>query len=123
MKNWKGKWLMFVAAVHTAFALYAFSNSYLTIIDNGVFNSVTSAPLGLSVWFILFGVVLFILGLSVLEIDKTVNAELPKTIGLSILLLTILGVILMPASGFWLMFPPAIAMLLNKDSNPEAADT
>ena len=123
MKTWKGKWLMFVAAAHTAFALYVFGNSYLTIIDNGIFNSITSASIGKSVWFILFGFVLFILGQLVLEIDKTANAELPKTIGLSILLLTILGVVLMPASGFWLMFPPAIAILLNKGSNLETVET
>ena len=59
MKNWKGKWLMLTAVGHTAFALFKYGGAYLTVIDDGVFNSVTSLPVGLSVWFILFGFVLF----------------------------------------------------------------
>ena len=58
--------------------------------------------------------------LLVSEIEKSNNGELPKTIGLSILMLSILGVVLFPISGFWLIIPPAIAMLLNNGSNLEA---
>lgn len=59
MKRWIGRWVMGVAAVHTAFALVVF------------------APV-----------------------------------------LRALGVVLMPASGFWLALPPAFAVLLVRPRRP-----
>jgi len=115
MKHWIGPWLMGVSAIHTAFAVVVFGDVLLTVIKNGVFNSVGTDPVvGAVIWFVLFGAVLFICGLAIWGLERTTDGRLPGTLGWSLLILAILGVVLMPDSGFWLAFPPAIAILTRK---------
>lgn len=115
MKKWIGRWLIGVSVVHTFFAVAVFGDVLASIIKRGVFNTVGTDPMtGAVVWFVLFGAVLFVCGLVVAELEKSSSGYLPKTIGWSLLALAIVGVVLMPMSGFWLIFPPAIAVLIKK---------
>lgn len=116
MRYWKGSWLMGVAVIHTGFSVAVFGDELREVAARGVFDSVGSDPMvGAVAWFVLFGVVLFICGLAVAALDHATLGELPKPLGWSLLALATLGVVLMPASGFWLAFPPAIAMLIRKE--------
>ncbi|MGH8075866.1 MAG: DUF6463 family protein [Lysobacter sp.] len=123
MKHWIGRWLIGVSIVHTAFAVAVFSPVLLSIIRRGVFNTVGTDPmLGAVTWFVLFGAVLFICGLAVSALEQTSAAPLPKSLGWSLFALAALGVVLMPASGFWLAFPPALAIVLRRPNvRPTAA--
>lgn len=56
---------------------------------------------------------LFICGLAVSALEQA-RDTLPGALGWSLLVLALLGVLLMPASGFWLAFPPALAVLLSR---------
>jgi hypothetical protein len=115
MKRWIGRWLIGVSIIHTIFALIVFNESLLSIINRGVFNTVGTDPMtGAVVWFVLFGLMLFIFGYLVNELEKTSTNKLPKFIAWSLLFMGLLGVVLMPDSGFWLVFPPAIAILIRK---------
>lgn len=115
MKHWIGRWLIGVAVCHTLFAIVVFSKSLQTVFQRGVFNTVGSDPVvGVAVWFIMFGAVLFICGLAVSMLERASQGALPKSLGWCLLALAALGVLLMPASGFWLAFPPAIAVLVRK---------
>ena len=49
------------------------------------------------------------------------SAVMPRSLGWSLLTLSILGVVLMPSSGFWLAFPPAIALLVRKNARSAGA--
>ena len=123
-KHWIGRWIIAVSIIHMLFAVVVFSNTLQSIVQRGVFNTVGADLLeGVVVWFILFGVVLFICGLAVSALERTSKAGVPKSIGWSLLVLSVLGVVLMPVSGFWLAIPPAIAILLRKpgDGHPESA--
>ncbi|MEJ2610958.1 MAG: DUF6463 family protein [Candidatus Thiodiazotropha sp.] len=112
MKYWIGPWLIGVSVIHTVFAFALFGNVLLSIIQKGLFDSVGSDPMvGAVAWFVLFGILLFILGQALWELEHAMEGMLPRSLGWSLLTLTILGVVLMPASGFWLAFPPAIAIL------------
>lgn len=123
MKPWVGRWLVAVSAVHTVFAVAVFGEVLASIVKRGVFNTVGADPMvGAVVWFVLFGAMLFVCGLAVTTVEKSSSGELPKVIGWSLLVLAIVGVVLMPASGFWLVFPPAIAVLVRK-SNAKLAVT
>ncbi|NJL42833.1 MAG: hypothetical protein HC935_04625 [Pseudanabaena sp. SU_2_4] len=51
---------------------------------------------------------------AVAEFEQFSSTQLPKSTGWGLLALAIVGVTLMPASGFWLVFPPAIAVLVRK---------
>ncbi|MFT5758195.1 MAG: hypothetical protein ACI9LM_002934 [Alteromonadaceae bacterium] len=112
MKNRLGNWIIFVALVHTVYAIATFGNDYLSLYENGIVNSISSISAGLAVWFFLFGHTLFIIGLQVRHYDRLGHKNIPKSISLNLLLLTITGVVIMPASGFWLMFPIIIIMLI-----------
>lgn len=115
MKQWIGRWLIGVSIIHTVFAFAVFSKTLNTIVQRGVFNTVGGDPMTAAVvWFVLFGLVLFISGLAISALEKASAGDLPKSIGWSVLALAVLGVVLMPESGFWLAFPPAIAVLIRK---------
>jgi hypothetical protein len=106
---------MAVSVMHTAFAVVIFNEVLVSIIKRGVFNTVGTDPTtGVVVWFVLFGAMLFICGLTVYELEKSLSGVLPRSIGWSLLILVLLGVMLMPASGFWLAFPPAVSILIGK---------
>lgn len=114
MKQWIGRWLMGVAILHTLFAFMMFGKVLTGVVQRGIFNAVGSdAVVGTVVWFVLFGGLLFICGLTVAVLEK-VSTSLPKSLGWGLMGLGTLGAVLMPASGFWLVFPPAIAVLMRK---------
>ena len=121
MKHWIGSWLIGVSIIHTLFAVVVFGKILLSVVQRGVFNTVGTDPMvGAVVWFVLFGAALFICGLVVSTLERSSPSPLPKSLGWSLLALATLGAILMPASGFWLVFPPAIAVLATK-SNAQLA--
>lgn len=110
---WKGGWLLTVAAIHTVFAAVVFLPQLEEIVRRGVIDSVGSDPMvGAVAWFVLFGVVLALLGWAVLLVERHM-APAPgalRPLGLGVLALALLGIALMPASGFWLVLPPALAL-------------
>ncbi|QDQ27242.1 hypothetical protein FNU76_13205 [Chitinimonas arctica] len=115
MKHWKGRWLVGVSFIHTVFAVVVFHEVLMGVLQRGLFDTVGTDPMiGAVVWFVLFGLALFICGLAVSALEKSSSGPLPKSLGWSLLALAILGVVLMPASGFWLVFPPVIAILARR---------
>lgn len=115
MKQWISRWLIAVSAIHTLFAVVVFRDTLSSIIQRGVFNTVGDDPMtGAVVWFVLCGAVLFICGLAVSALERSSSNRLPTSLGWSLLALSVLGVVLMPASGFWLVFPPAVGILLRR---------
>jgi hypothetical protein len=115
MKHWIGRWLIGVSAIHTLFALVVFNKVLGSVVQRGVFDTVGTDPMvGAVVWFVLFGAALFICGLAVSALEHALHGALPRSLGWTLLALALLGVVLMPASGFWLAFPPAVAVLLRK---------
>jgi hypothetical protein len=111
--NWKGLWLLVVAAVHTLYAAVVFAPQLQEIVRRGVFNSVREdALVGAVVWFTLFGGLLALLGWALLLIERNATpSPIPlRGLGAGLLALTLLALVLMPASGFWLALPPALAM-------------
>lgn len=113
LRVWKGPWLLAVAALHTVFALVAFPDVLSALWAHGLIDSVGTDPLrGAVAWFVLFGAVLALLGGALLVLERALPCLPLRGLGLGLCALTVLGVVLMPASGFWLAFPPAVAMLL-----------
>jgi hypothetical protein len=114
MKYWIGRWLSGVAIIHVLVAVVLYRRILFLILERGVFNTVTGDPvIGAFVWSVLFGAVAFIGGFAVNALEKSSDV-LPKVLGRSLLTLAIIGIVLVPVSGFWLIFPPAISILLRK---------
>lgn len=112
-KVWMGKWLIAVAGLHTAVGLVMGAPVLWDIVRRGVFNTVTDdRPLtGMVAWFMLFGVVLALLGMAIHSLERSDYFHGARALGVGTILMTLTGVILMPVSGFWLAFPPAIGLL------------
>ncbi|RNF85471.1 hypothetical protein EER27_04695 [Lysobacter psychrotolerans] len=107
--------MMGVSIIHTLFAIAVFKDVLASIVSRGVFNTVGADPLtGVVVWFVLFGIVLFVCGMATSALERATGGHLPKSLGWGLLGLVIVGVVLMPASGFWLAIPPTIAILARK---------
>ena len=110
---WIGRWLLAVAALHTLFGLLAFPQVLQQLWQLGVVNSVGADPLrGAVVWFLLFGAPLALLAWVLTPLERRPDsAPLLRQLGWGILLVAVLGIVLMPASGFWLVLPAAIALI------------
>ena len=113
MKNWKGVWIIAVSIMHTLFALNGFNPVYQKMLSDGVIGSVNSLESGLAAWFFLFGILMFALGLMIYFYEKQAH-QIPKSIAFTLLVLTVLGAAMMPVSGFWLLFPPVLAMFYSR---------
>ena len=124
MKYWIGKWIVAVSIIHTIFAFVVFPEVILQIFLDGVFDSIGVDPLrGAVVWFLLFGFVLFALGLATNIIEEMSNGDIPVSIGFSLLFIILLGVVLMPISGFWLALPPALIIIYRRYKKYELSNT
>jgi hypothetical protein len=111
-KIWIGRWLLAVAMLHTAFGLALGGQVLAGIARRGLFNSVGSDPMtGMVVWFLLFGVVMALLGMAISMLERGEPLKGMRGLGIGTALLALVGVILMPVSGFWLAFPPAIGLI------------
>lgn len=112
-RAWAGTWLMAVAALHTAFAAVVFTQPLQTLLARGVWDSVGQEPLlGAVVWFVLFGLLLALLGGAVCALERAGAAGQGalRRLGAGLLALVVLGIVLMPASGFWLALVPALGL-------------
>lgn len=115
-RPWIGHWLMAVAALHTLFALLVFRQPLLSIVQRGVFNTVGQDPMSAAtVWFFLFGVVLALLAMAITPLERSNIAAPLRRLGWGVLALSVLGVVLMPASGFWLALPAGLALIRKAD--------
>ena len=119
--RWKGLWMLAVAALHTLYAAVVFPTQLQEIVRRGVFNSVQKdMAVGAVVWFVLFGVLFALLGWAMLLIERNAAVEPAplRALGAGLLALTVLGIVLMPASGFWLALPPALALCAARSLAP-----
>ncbi len=112
-KVWIGRWLIAMAVLHTVVGVVMGAPVLLDIAKRGVFNTVTDdRPLvGMVAWFLLCGVVLALLGMAINSLERSAHFPGARALGAGTALLSLLGVVLMPVSGFWLAFPPAIALM------------
>lgn len=113
MKTWISKWLIFVSTGHTVFGVMFFGNTYVKMFSQGLVGSVNSVETAAAAWFMLFGFLLFIFSLLISTVEKHETLEVPNSIAISLFILTTVGVILMPESGFWLVYPAIIGIVLN----------
>lgn len=112
-RPWKGRWLLAVALLHTLAAAVLFAPQWQILWQRGVFNAVADdMDLGAAVWFLLFGAVLALLAWEVTALERSQPAVALRPMGWCLLALVLAGVVLMPVSGFWLVLPPALALLL-----------
>lgn len=110
--RWISRWLLGVAALHTAFGLWAFAPTLAELVAQGWIGTATRSAQAAAVsWFMLFGAPLALLAWLLPALQAAGRPALLRQLGWGLLLLMLLGVSLMPASGFWLLLPPVWALL------------
>jgi hypothetical protein len=114
-RAWIGHCLMGVAVLHTFAAGFMFADPLLDILHLGIFDSINRDPRkGVAVWFVMFGVLLALLALTVTSLERCDDTATLHAVGVGMLLLATLGIVLMPMSGVWLAIPPGIALLTRR---------
>jgi hypothetical protein len=108
---WVGRWLMAVAAIHFVFGIVVFFEPLGQLLRQGWLGGLETEPLWAAVaWFMLFSAPLLLAGLAVRTLERA-SLPLPAAMGWVLLSLAAVGVAFMPASGFYLLVPPALAIL------------
>jgi hypothetical protein len=103
---------MAVSAIHFAFGLWAFRGPLQHIVQSGWLGGIErDATLAAVTWFMLFSPPLWMAGQAIHALERQ-RAPLPVSLAWWLLGTAALGVALMPASGFYLVLPPAAAILL-----------
>jgi hypothetical protein len=106
-------WLLTgVAAVHAAFGLWMGRRPLLAIAHDGFVDAVDPhVDRNFVFWFLIASPLLWMLG----RFARWLAAEgrrPPAWLGRNLLAVALVGAALMPASGFWLIVPPAALLLL-----------
>lgn len=112
MKAWIGKWLIGVGVVHVLFGI-VFMHSVLNVLwQEGLFNTINGQPPREMVfWFLVTGFLTVIIGGLVDRFEKS-GLGLPRFLAWSFLALVVVGIVIMPISGIWLLVPPTISLLV-----------
>jgi hypothetical protein len=111
---WIGRWVVGVAILHTLFGIAVFHPTLLAMVQNGLWDSVGTDPMAGAVsWFLLFGIAMLAAGLAINTLERSAVRP-PIALGITLLLMTVCGVILMPASGFYLLLPAIAALLIGR---------
>lgn len=126
MKLWKysGTFLTLTGIIHTIYAVLTGKAVYAEILKDGLVDSIgNSYERGFALWFLVCGFLLILWGQTLQHYIKKEQKPAPMFLGYSILLISIIGCLMEPVSGFWLFFPQAfIILFLGKryGNEPEA---
>ncbi|WP_246021793.1 DUF6463 family protein [Paenibacillus zeisoli] len=112
-----GVLIMLTGLLHTGVGLILFTKYLLPILSEGVWNTVQEGQWerGTSFWFMMFGLLFIMLGYITDWLVRKRGISPPAAFGWMLFALCVLGVVIMPVSGFWLGLPQAW-ILTRKDT-------
>ena len=112
-RRWIGRSIVGISVIHTIFALAVYGQLLAELLHDGLFDSLGGDTMRAAfTWFVFAGFFMFTTGLGVDALEKNRLHGSLVLPGWALLAITILGIVMMPVSGFWLMLPPAIAMIV-----------
>lgn len=113
MRRWIGRWVMAVGALHTLLGLVVFAPQLRELLAAGGWNALGDRdPMrSLAFWFLFGGLYALLIGALADWIERATGGPLPRVFGWTLLGSTVVGAVLAPVSGFWLLVPPAVAAL------------
>ena len=113
MKNKIGLSIIVIGVMHTLLSLMKFSDTFSEIIKEGIINSGLGANRGWAIWFTVTGFVFIFLGLAIQALEQH-QLTVPKLIGWGLLLTAVIGGLMIPLSGFWILLLPSLFIILAK---------
>lgn len=111
-----GYWLIAISIIHALSNIWDYFEPWSDVVRNGIFNAVNPyLDRGTAFWMLMVSP--FIFGLGQLCCWAQANkVKLPVFIGYNLLITSAFGAFLMPISGFWLLIPPSILMIISSYS-------
>jgi len=114
MKRWIGRYLIVIGAFHAILTFVFFYEGLLSILNEGIWNAVSGYDdRALSFWFMAAGFFTIVLGILVDWVEREYG-RLPISLGYSLLVLALVIIVALPASGGWLLLPPAVFLIMKK---------
>jgi len=111
---WIGRWLFAVGVIHSLFGIFFMRSTLATLWSEGLLNTVNGQPPREAVfWFLCTGIMLLIVGVLANQAERE-GLPMPRFVTWSFAVLAIIGVIVMPISGIWLLIPPAAGMIVRR---------
>lgn len=103
--------LMMTAILHMLLGVLLFWQPLQDMVDAGIINSITPHyDRGMIFWFLLFGALLLLLG-HMTQWMQTHFGVIPESLGWGLFGLAVVGIIVMPVSGFWVVLPQAYLII------------
>lgn len=115
MKLWKysGIYLWTTGVVHIAVGLALDTEGYMPIVRDGLVDAVgDDIGRNFSFWFLVCGVVIILSGLLMQRYIKDTGRPAPMFSGVFLLVFSVIGCIMAPATGFWLFIPQAVVIIV-----------
>jgi hypothetical protein len=114
VKRWIGRSIVAIGLLHTVFGLIAFRDILAVWLREGIMNTVNGQPdREMAFWFIFCGFFMLIFG-ALIDCCESKGVELPLVLGWGLLTISLIGVMFMPVSGFWLFIIPSIGAIRRK---------
>jgi hypothetical protein len=114
MKIWKysGIFLLATGILHTIISIILEKHVYYEIIKDGFINVIgDNYERAFAFWFLICGLLIIIFGVVLHQYIRKEQRAAPAFLGYSILLLSVLGCLVEPVSGFWLFIPQALIII------------
>ena len=112
---WKysGIFLIATGLLHTVVAIAYGWDAFVEIIKDGLLINLSSRALSheFALWFFVCGIFIILLGQVLHSYIKKEQKPAPLSFGYSLLVFTIFGCMIEPASGFWLFIPQALIII------------
>ena len=113
MKNWIGKFIFGIGVLHSLVGFIFLTPLVVSeLLADGLFNSINGQPKREAfLWFLTSGFFMLIIG-GMLNFMEQEGYAIPKFLGWALLATTTFVLFLSPISGGWLLFVPAIALII-----------
>lgn len=112
-RRWIGRWILSVGMLHSLLGIGIYIHSVIAVFREGLWNTVyTVEGRPLAFWFISVGLLVALLGTLTNWIEAWTAP--PRFLGWTLLAFAVVGIVMIPVSGFWLLLPPAMATLARR---------
>lgn len=117
MRRLCGPLLMATGALDVLYVFVVHSRQLAAIAGDGFFNAVdpnaafSTFDRETAFWHLMFGAIAIVLG-GLIHWTQARTGTLPAFLGWSLLTISVAALVLMPISGFWIVLPQAVLMIL-----------
>jgi hypothetical protein len=108
-RRWIGRWIMVVGVLHALLGFGIYIDSTIAVVREGLWNTVAGVQgRPLAFWFVAAGFLVALVG----ALTSWIEARMapPRFLGWTLLAFAVVGIVMIPVSGFWLLLPPAVAL-------------